>query len=80
MRRIWTDFWNCWRSKLGNKNAASCNVSGLANEASIAAKFAEHFANASKGNNAARCGHLLEEYINLRNTYIGQTYLTDYSF
>ena len=52
----------------------------MADESSIAAKFAEHFANASRGNSEARCSKLQEEYTNFRNTYIGETYLFDYSF
>ena len=49
-----TDFWKCWLSQFGDTNATTCNVNGLADESSTAAKFAEHFANASRGNSEAR--------------------------
>ena len=49
-------------------------------ESSIDAKFSEHFVNASNGINEAHCSLLQEEYTNFRNTYIGETYLADYSF
>ena len=75
-----TDFWKCWRSKFEDKNATTCNVNGLADESSIAAKFAEHFANVSRGNSEANCSKLKEEYTDVRQTYIGETYLVDYYF
>ena len=34
----------------------------------IAATFADHFANASRGNSEARCSQHKEEYTNFRNT------------
>ena len=68
-----TDFWKYWRSKFGDKNATTCNVNGLADESSIAAKFAEYFANFSRGNSEARCSKLKEEYTDVRHTYIGET-------
>ena len=74
-----TDFLKCFRTKLGDNNATTCNGNGLADESSIAAKFAEHSANASKGNSEARCSQLEEAYTNFINAYIGETYLADYS-
>ena len=50
LEKAGTDFWKCWRSKFGDKNATTCNVNELADESSIAAKFAEHFAYVSRGN------------------------------
>ena len=52
----------------------------MADESSIAAKFAEHIANASKGDSEARCSQLQEQYTNFVNTYSEETYLADYSF
>ena len=52
----------------------------MADESSITAKFAEHFANASKGKGEARCSKLKEEYTDIRHTNTGETYLVDYYF
>ena len=70
LRKNGTAFWKCWRSNF--KHADRCTqVENSVDSDKIAERFAAHFSEAYKPNNAERSQILYDEYIHLRSTYCG---------
>ena len=70
LRKDGSVFWKCWRSKF--ESSSKCiEVDGSVDEDVIAEKFVKHFSNCFSCNDENRSDILKDEYMRLRENYVG---------
>ena len=70
LRRNNTLFWKCWRSKFETSSRCT-EVEQCIDPDVIAAKFASHFSNAYRANNADTAESLYKQYLAMPSGYCG---------
>jgi exonuclease III len=63
-------FWNCWNSKFAS-HSKCIEVDGCVDANIIVEKFADHFSTCYVAHNTDRANRLFDDYVKLRENYIG---------
>jgi len=63
-------FWNCWNSKFAS-HSKCVEVDGCVDGNVIVEKFADHFSKCYVAHNTDRANRLFDDYVKLRENYIG---------
>ena len=63
-------FWNCWNSKFAS-HSKWVEVDGCVDANIIVEKFADHFSKCYVAHNMDRANRLFDDYVKLRENYIG---------